>query len=306
MNTLESTAPGAVNLDCLKILQISGPDRQEFLQGQITQDIHVIDPLHSALAGWTTAKGRLLAFGQILPGPDAIWWPLPADIVAGVATRLGMFVLRANVQLEVTNLAVAGITGLNSAQAAHLGPIKLASSTGAAAAAQGLVAARMIGDPTRALLCGPSEQVNACCKDSGYAKVSRDEWHSADIAAGVPHVIAATADLFIPQMLNLDLLNSISFQKGCYVGQEIVARTQNLGRIKRRMYGFRTRACGLQPGAVIHGPDNATGKVVSVVTVNHMTALTAVIAIEHADGTWRTDEATGPELERMNFPYAVG
>ena len=124
-------------------------------------------------------------------------------------------------------------------------------------------------------------------------------------AAGLPGVTAATAEAFVPQMLNLDLLGAISISKGCYVGQEIVARTQNLGRIKRRMYRFRAPADDLEAGAMIHGPDGATGKIVATAASGDAAELTAVIPIGHAEGKWYVDEARRLPLERLALPYAI-
>ena len=87
---------------------IGGPDRVDFLQGQLTQDIAALVETGSGLAGWATAKGRLLAFGQLLTIGEEFWWPLPTDIVDGVARRLGMFKLRANVSISVADVPVAG------------------------------------------------------------------------------------------------------------------------------------------------------------------------------------------------------
>ncbi|TDJ48568.1 MAG: folate-binding protein [Gammaproteobacteria bacterium] len=301
----------AVELDRHQLLRISGEDRIEFLQGQLTQDVDRIDPRHSRLAGWTTAKGRLLAVGQLLPGPEALWWPLPADIIDGIARRLGLFVLRAKVEIAVMNFAVAGLIGLAADAPLTLGNLELPVEPGAAASADEpgageLIVARLIGDPTRAWLCGPAEHVRAVCTQAGFGTAGIADWQLADITAGLPGICAATSEAFIPQMLNLDLLDGISFTKGCYVGQEIVARTQNLGRIKRRMYRFTTKAAGLEPGATIHGPSQATGKIVSVAPNGGAFELTAVIAIDQSDGQWFADDAASGTLERLELPYAVG
>lgn len=295
-----------VELDQHQVLRIGGEDRVEFLQGQLTQDVGRVDPRHSALTGWTTAKGRLLAIGQLLPGPEALWWPLPADIIDGVARRLGMFVLRSRVEIAVMNVAVTGILGLDVDAPLSLGQVEVAAEAGAAASAGELVAARLVGDPTRAWLCGPAEQVRAVCTDAGFGAASTTDWQLADIAAGLPGIIAPTSEAFTPQMLNLDLLGGISFTKGCYVGQEIVARTQNLGRIKRRLYRFTTAVPGLDPGTVIHGPGKATGKVVAVAPNDGAFELSAVIAIDESEGQWFADEAASGTLERLELPYAVG
>jgi len=296
----------AAPLDDYRILVIGGADRVEFLQGQLTQDVTGIDTGRSALAGWTTAKGRLLAVGQLIRTADQLLWPLPADIVDAVQLRLGMFRLRAQVDISVADDPVIGLFGLDPDATAHIGRLSLGAQPGATAADGDIIAVRHTVDPTRAWLTGPPHQVRAVCAAAGFAPGGRDEWRRLDISAGLPTVIAATAEAFIPQMLNLDLLGGISFTKGCYVGQEIVARTQNLGRIKRRMYRFRAEpGVDLSPGATIHGPERTTGKVVLTARADDAVELTAVVAIDQSGGNWYADAANASKLETLSLPYTV-
>ncbi|MFQ5634357.1 MAG: YgfZ/GcvT domain-containing protein [Gammaproteobacteria bacterium] len=285
---------------------MSGADRYAFLQGQMTQDVDRIDEIHSTLSGWASPKGRLLAVGQLIARRDALSWPLPEDIVEAVARRLGSFVLRAKAEIRVADHAVMGLSGLDPGAPVCIGAIELENQNGAAAVAGDCAAARLIGDPTRAWLCGPAKTLRDWCHDAAFGSADANDWRLLDIRAGLPTVVAATSQAFIPQMLNLDLLGGISFTKGCYVGQEIVARTQNLGRIKRRMFRFRAGATfDLDPGATIYGPDNATGKVVQTASVDTDTEMTAVIAIEHAAENWYADAARSLALETLPLPYAI-
>ncbi|MBT8442766.1 MAG: hypothetical protein KJO76_10300 [Gammaproteobacteria bacterium] len=288
------------------MLSISGDDRHAFLQGQLTQDVMLIDENHSLLSGWATAKGRLLAVGQLIATPDALLWPLPASIVDGVQRRLGMFLLRANAAIVVTDHAVVGLWGLDAHADATIGPITLPPEAGATASDGDLAAARLVVDPTRAIMLGPTDTACALLSAGKFAEASENDWHLQNIRTGVPTVIAETSEAFVPQMLNLDLLGGISFTKGCYVGQEIVARTQNLGRIKRRMYGFRQAPPpAVAPGDTIYGPDNATGKVVMTARDGEALELTAVIPIEHSDAVWFADEAQASRLTPLSPPYSI-
>lgn len=295
-----------VALERIRVLRIAGDDRVEFLQGQLTQDVGAADPEHAVLAGWTSAKGRLLAVGQLLATPDALLWPLPADVADGVRRRLGMFVLRADVSIESTDHAVAGLAGLDPDNPARIGGLELAAAPGSTVAAADFVASRLIGDGTRALLCGPADELRDTWQRGGYASADENAWGLRDIRAGLPAVVAATSEAFIPQMLNLDLLGGISFTKGCYVGQEIVARTQNLGRIKRRMFRFAYHGdVPIEPGATIHGPDGATGKVVMTATTPEGREIAAVVAIDKASGAWCADEARTARMTLLPLPYAI-
>ena len=301
---LTTTTIRAIELDACRLLRIGGEDRLEFLQGQLTQDVTRISQEGAAWAGWASAKGRLLATGQLLGTADALLWPLPADIVEGVTRRLGMFRLRARVDLEVADWKIVGLCGLDPDTDFVSGDLRL--GTEGAVAVADMVGARVLGDPSRAWLCGPTDTLVQWCTSSGFASGSAAEWRLLDIRAGLPSVVSATSETFVPQMLNLDLLDGISFTKGCYVGQEIVARTQNLGRIKRRMHRFGTAmTVRLEPGASIYGPAAATGKVVMIAPADDGMELTAVIAIDDADGDWFADEARTVRLERLTLPYRI-
>lgn len=302
----ETGALRAAELDDFRVLAISGDDRYDFLQGQLTQDVGRVDTGHSALAGWASAKGRLLAVGQLIATPDTLLWPLPADVADGVQRRLGMFVLRANARVSILDYAVVGLCGLNPDEELDIGGIELGTDAGAAADAADVVAARLVGDASRAWLSGPADAIRTWRDAAGCGTTDDAEWRLLDIRAGLPVVVAATSESFIPQMLNLDLLDAISFTKGCYVGQEIVARTQNLGRIKRRMYRFRAAGHDdLEPGATIYGPENATGKVVAVAQAGDHVELTAVIAIDQSGENWFADTSKALTLEALPLPYAV-
>jgi folate-binding protein YgfZ len=131
-------------------------------------------------------------------------------------------------------------------------------------------------------------------------------WRLANIRAGIPTVWAETRESFVPQMLNLDLLAAISFSKGCYVGQEIIARTQNLGRIKRRMYRFETPAAAeIQPGDPVYADGSSAGTVVDAVTTGKISELLAVIRIESMVHTLSLAESGAIPLASVQLPYSV-
>jgi len=304
--TPENETRRAIELKQYRVVAVGGEQRGEFLQGQLTQDVGRLDAHHSALAGWATAKGRLLAVGQLIAAPEALLWPLPADIAAGVVRRLGMFLLRAKADVGITELAVFGLCGLTPDEPATIGELSIGVEPGAAGIGDSCAAARLVGDATRAWLCGPLDTVRGWCDDAGFQTADENDWRLLDIRAGLPTIVAATSEAFIPQMLNLDLLDGISFTKGCYVGQEIVARTQNLGRIKRRMHRFRFESAAIpEPGTTIFGPGSATGKVVMAVACADAVELTAVIAIEHSSDDWFADEFRTMRLEPLPLPYPI-
>ena len=200
-------------LDSLGVLRITGVDAQRYLQGQLSADIEALSPSASTLAGLHTAQGRVTAILRVIAaGPHCYWLVLPTDLIATVLTRLQRYVLRAKVLLEDRSHdhRVVGLW-------------------------QGL---------QRQLCVLSADEPNP----AGTA-VEAQQWWSAEVAAGLPQVFAASSEHFTAQMLNLDLVGGVSFTKGCYTGQEVVARSHYRGRVKRRLQGFSTdQTVPLQPG----------------------------------------------------------
>ena len=302
-----TTAVNVINVFDLKnhsILRISGEDRHEFLQGQLTQDLDSLGPWQSALAGWTTAKGRSLVISQLMQWNEAIYMPVSADIVGQVAKRLSMFVLRANVKIDSPDVSLVGLV-TDTGDPVTINGLEVPLEPGACRANDTLFLARVIGDSSRLWVIGTPEAVGDI-QDTASIRLSAEDWTLRNIRAGIPDIQLETSELFIPQMLNLDLLGGVSFTKGCYVGQEIVARTQNLGRIKRRMYRFRSKSeHRFAAGGLLYGPDNATGKIVLCSRDDPFTELLAVIAIDSAGGHWFADEGRSLPVEKMPLPYSV-
>lgn len=266
----------------LRLITVAGPDRRAFLQSQLTQDVATAAPGTTSLAGWADPKGRLLWTGHLglLPDGDSDCFGLfvPDDLAAGLVERLRRYVLRARVTVSVAEAAISGV----------------AAGCNAAPGCSDLVLA---GDPGRALRVGPA--------GTGAPGTSPPAWELADIRAGLPAVTAATSGEFVPQMVNLDLLGGISFTKGCYPGQEIVARTRYLGRVKRRMLRFTASAAAPAAGATIHGPRGAAGQVVRAVPVPGGTELLAVVVLDDLTGPLALDPEGAKPLARQSLPYAV-
>jgi folate-binding protein YgfZ len=234
------------------LLAVTGPDARAFLHAQLTNDIENLPADRAALAGWCTAKGRLLATMLVIPSADGFLLQLARDIAPMVAKRLSMFVLRSKVKIadESANLAQVGVW-----TSEWKGPD--------VAWQEGTRAVRVRVEAGRFLLIGPGLS-EPCSK-------GEEAWSLAEIRAGRPFISAATQDKFVPQMVNLESLGGINFQKGCYPGQEIVARSQYRGEVKRRRKQFAAPAgAPLQPGAEFNGGmvvDAAGGELLAVVPV---------------------------------------
>jgi folate-binding protein YgfZ len=226
------TTAQLIPLPHLAILDISGEDAQTFLQNQVPSDIRLLSPEKAQISGWCTAKGRLLTTFVIWPQNGGYRLVLAADVRDSIAKRLKMYVLRLKVQIHVSEDQVFGLLNL----ATSLGALKLPtedwqlvtqiSTTG------DINAVRL--DATRCLLTGPAS--GFAILSGEFALGSSQDWLRSDIAQGFPLVSLATSEHYVPQMVNLDKLGGVSFKKGCYPGQEIVARTHYLGKIKRHLY----------------------------------------------------------------------
>jgi folate-binding protein YgfZ len=296
----------ATELPDYSLIRISGADRTEFLQGQLTQDINAVTGGKSSLTGWATAKGRLLMTGQLLAWQGSFFLPVPKEISASLIRKFTMFILRAKVTVDAADYRVAGIFGLSIDRQQQIGGLTIDPAPGTTVATDEICIARLMGDPSRAWLIGEERQSRGMINVQPIDRQHSPSWELSNIRAGLPVIRQATSEAFVPQMVNLDLIGGISFTKGCYIGQEIVSRTQNLGRIKRRMYLFATDAkLEVSAGMSIYGTDGATGKIVAAAHSRTGTEILAVIAIADSDARWFADHERSVLLVRNNLPYAI-
>jgi folate-binding protein YgfZ len=224
------------DLPHLAVIEATGADAIPFLHAQLTNDVEALSVDAAQWTGWCSPKGRLLATFLLVRRADRCLLMLSADIAAAIQKRLSMFVLRSKVKLADASGSTARI-GMAGRNAASL----VASRFGRAPAPMGIVGGGneiAIGlDANRFVVVVPAENAKEA-RDSLAADAvvaSADAWEWTSIRAGIPTVVAATQEAFVPQMANFDLIGAVSFKKGCYPGQEIVARTQYRGILKRRM-----------------------------------------------------------------------
>jgi folate-binding protein YgfZ len=241
----------------LGLIEFTGDDARSFLHNQLTTDINHLEPGAAQHSAWCTAKGRMLASFLLYRTDSGVRALLSADLLAATRKRLQMFVLRAKVtiaDLSSSHEAI-GLAGPNAAAAlTHAGLPAPAGPLEAAAFADGMVI-RL--DATRYAIVVASAAAPALW--SRLAEQAQaagtPAWHWLDIQAGLPLITDATREAFIPQMTNFDKIGGVSFHKGCYPGQEIVARTQYLGKVKRHLY--RIHAAGvIAVGDAIFAPEN--------------------------------------------------
>jgi folate-binding protein YgfZ len=292
-------------LNGLRVIRVAGADRASFLQGQLTQDVAAATATRSALCGWTTARGRLLLIGQLFDWRDCFWLTAPAATAEAVAQRLRLFILRAKVTVELSEMAVAGLRESAAVNDPAMEGTGLPAVPLAVSATRDWLAGRVAGDPQRVLIIAEPQATDRLQSRFESAASTDASWLLADIRAGLPQILPETSDAFVPQMVNLDLIGGVSFNKGCYVGQEIVARTRHLGRIKRRMLRFRSVThIQAAPGAAIFGAEREVGLVVSAARVPEGTELLAVTQLDAGERIF-ADEARQLELKPMELPYSI-
>jgi len=228
------------------LLSVTGADAREFLHAQLTNDVEHLAPGRAALAGWCSAKGRLLATFLVVPVPEGFLLQLAKDLVPSVLKRLSMFVLRSKVKIEdASRLQQFGVWG------------------GAQGEVFSVEGTSVQFENRRTLLISD--------KVPEGTPVDESRWTLEEIRAGRPLITAATQNMFVPQMVNYEALGAVDFKKGCYPGQEVVARAQYRGEVKRRMVRLPAPAgAALGPGQEFNGGvvvDSAGGELLAVMPV---------------------------------------
>ena len=225
-----------VPLPELGVISVSGADAVSFLQSQLTSDVGRLGTEQVQLSGYCTAKGRLLATFHQWRADDTVFLRTPHEVVASVVKRLSMFVLRA--KARVTDVSDAWTTtallGAGSTRVLNDAGLAAPDSPWTSAQTGDVRVDRVL--PTldgveRFLLTTRSDRE----LPFSLARTPANAWWLSEIEAAVPTVFAATQERFVPQMINFEVLGGVDFKKGCYPGQEIVARSQYLGKLKRRM-----------------------------------------------------------------------
>ncbi|WP_172597682.1 YgfZ/GcvT domain-containing protein [Sulfuriflexus mobilis] len=298
------------------VIRISGEEATDFLQGQFSNDIKQIDEQSAQLNSYCSPKGRILASFWLYRQDNAYYMLLPVDNLPAILKRLKMYVLMAKVTLEDVSEenACLGLAGpeADSLVQQHLCATAIEASGTCRHGALTLI--RLPGKAVRYLLSGPVaemrsvwQKLSATCTPVGYRA-----WQLLDIEAGLPSVYLKNVEAFVPQMINLHAINGISFKKGCYPGQEIVARMHYLGKLKRRMYRARVD-CDNPPqaGDALFAPDGDSGQgtgrvVMASPAVEGGYELLAVVQINSVDnGDVHLHSAGGPLLNFIPLDYPV-
>lgn len=254
----------------LGVLCVAGDDALRFLQSQLTNDLEGLPEGAWQLSGYCSAKGRLLASLTIWPCADGIRILASQPLVSGLRKRLAMFVLRAKVRItdESDRWTLFGVGGERaSISLANLGASLPAQNHTISVGASHVLgfATLALPDPSagsaramvsRSLLLVPVEDATRtwAALSAELAAAPSALWRWTEVLSGAPRIVPAGVERFVPQMVNLDLVNGVSFRKGCYPGQEVVARSHYLGKLKRRMFLAQVDGNAPESGTDVHGP----------------------------------------------------
>ena len=244
-------------------------------------------------AAYSNPQGRVLALIYLLPHSSGVIGILPRDILAATMERMRKFVLRAKVQIEDAGESLAAAGGFG---ALPPGESLYREHDGVGVAAVSRDAGRhwVVAAPEKLALQG----------GSATAMRFEDAWRLADIRAGLPQIYADTSEAFVAQMLNLDLLDGISFTKGCYTGQEIIARTQHLGRIKRRLFRLLLPEGSWRIGQQLNLSDGRQGRLTEVIESDGRIEALAVLSVEPSS-TADAGAETPVRATELPLPYSL-
>jgi folate-binding protein YgfZ len=282
---------GACALTDWGVVRAQGADAASFLHSQLTQDITGLAMSEARLAGYCSPKGRLLAtFVVWRAAVDEYLLACSADVLPAALKRLRMFVLRAKCTLSDASAEqpLWGVVG--DAAAAVAAPWRRDGA---------LIRLPDVHGHARALWAGPPAP--------DLPALPLGAWQWLEVQSALPRIVAATVEQFVPQMVNLEVVGGVNFQKGCYPGQEVVARSQYRGSVKRRAFVFASTAPA-QPGQEVYidGDEQPVGMVVNAASHDGRHALLAEVKLTAAGGgALHLGAPDGPALERSALPYPL-
>ena len=293
-------------LDHLGMIEASGEDAPAFLHNQLTNDILGLDQARAELAGYCSAKGRMLASLMVWRQADRIYLVLPRELLPAFLKRLQMFVLRSKVTLKDVSDAWLMVGAAAPQWGAAPAVWQCVSEPTAM-----LIRVPDAGALQRLLWIGPPEQAQQRWEESAsrLPSVAAALWRWSEIIAGLPHVVEATREQFVPQMINFELLGGVNFKKGCYPGQEVVARSQYLGKTKRRaLLAFTddtTASAGVEVFSV-NDPEQPCGMLVNAERgPDGRMACLVEMKLEARSAAVHLRSINGAALEFGELPYSV-
>jgi folate-binding protein YgfZ len=302
--------PSLIELPDYRVIAVTGEDSRGFLQGQLTSDVRELGPERFSWSAICNPKGRMIASFPLLEWRGELLLVVPGDLADPLINRLRMYILRARVRIETRPY---GLVGLAQARPRGPWPGFLPHQPGEARSFEGGTGLCLPSPTPLALLLSAAtgrEFRDRLLPGNRICQAPASAWTLALIRAGIPEIRPATSESFVPQMTNLQSIGGISFDKGCYTGQEVVARSQYLGRLKRRMYRLAgTDATPPPPDTPIYAQaaNTAVGRVLMAAPAGdgRFEAL-AVLSMDAADQALTLAAEHPVALQRLDLPYDIG
>ncbi len=293
------------------LIRFSGEDSQAFLQGQLSSDVRALDVNSAQYSSYSTPKGRMLASFLVSRQQDDYVLQIAAELQASIQKRLSMFIMRSKTKASDANTDWVQIGVAGPAASAQIAAFF--GSVPAAMTVQHHANASIIGlEGDRFQIMASPEAMATLWTElisKGAQAAGTSVWQLTEIRAGSPWVTAATQEEFVPQMANMELIGGVNFKKGCYPGQEIVARMQYLGKTKRRTYRMHVDSRDVLAGQDVYSSDSdgqASGKIMLAAPSPAGGSEVLVVAqIASLPLGLHLIDANGPLLTQLNLPYAL-
>jgi tRNA-modifying protein YgfZ len=307
------TGPGFCELSQLGLIRFSGEEARVFLHNQLTCEVEGLGPGRSTYGAYCTPKGRMLASFLLWRTDEGYFMQLPSSLREPIQKQISKYILRSKVKAaDVTaEWSLIGVMGKDATALVQRVSGLAPQAVHEVAQAPNVMVIRLPGDRFEIAVAHDKTPAMHQALASGAEKVDAEHWERQIIRAGVPVIVPATQEQFVPQMVNLDLIGGVSYEKGCYPGQEIVARMHYRGTLKQRMY-LASIASGEhpQPGEKLYSPDfgeQACGTVVNAAPSpeggHDLLAVIQISAAERGNLHWKAPD--GPALELLELPYGV-
>ena len=295
------------------LIRVSGDDAASFLQNQLSNDVSEVTDTHSQLSSYNNPKGRMIASLRLLKYAGEFYLELNQSLIAPLLKRLGMFIMMSKVKLddESSNLIHFGYTGADAETqlAKAIGDIPKAIND--SVVYKTLIITRLHGLMPRFEILGKLDDAKALWESlaANASPVNSNLWQYLNITAGIPVITETSSTEWVPQMLNYDRIGGISFSKGCYPGQEVVARLNYLGKSKRRMYRLLAKTdqcpaiCDIITATDQDGNSSEAGKVVNaVINPDGQAEMLAVLKIAALE---QSLDLNGADIELLDLPYSL-
>lgn len=294
------------------LIKVHGEDAETFLQNQLTNDIRNVNETTHQASAWCSPKGRIIASFRIFNCDNAYYLSLSSDLIELVLKRLRMYVMMSKVTLEDVSDSMVhfGFAGDGSEKALQQIIADIPSSTEQSVQYKSLSVLRLPGTVSRFEIFGELDDAKGLWEQcsTNASLVNSDEWQYLNILAGLPLITEASSEVWIPQMVNYIAVDGVDFKKGCYPGQEVVARLNYLGKTKRRMYLIEANTNNLPytGNAISSDSDKEAGKILNAVInpAGNVSAL-AVIKIAEANNSLSMANDNEASITLHNLPYPM-